>query len=58
MKKYFCKTCGEFKSRFDIIHVPHCHPQYLVPACKWCHEANVVSSEEIIEEMYYKIVTK
>ena len=52
MKKYYCTTCREFKSRWQIKKENDTRSYFFV--CRWCHHANIYRAEDILEKVINK----
>ena len=52
MKKYYCPTCKEFKSRRQLQRTDDTRSVFLT--CKWCHNSNIYTTEDVVKKLIDK----
>ena len=55
MKKYYCPTCKRFKHRWQLKMQDDTRVCFLT--CRWCHNRNIYSTEEILNKLVNKCLT-
>lgn len=55
MKKYYCPTCKQFKSRLQVQLTSDTRTIFL--ACKWCHKSNIYKTEDVIKKLIDKTLS-
>lgn len=56
MKKYYCPTCKKFKSRWQIQRTDDTRTVFFT--CKWCHNSNIYTTEDVINKVINKTLDK
>jgi RNase P subunit RPR2 len=56
MKKYYCPTCKQFKSRWQIQRTDDTRTVFFT--CKWCHNSNIYTTKDVISKLIDKTLSK